>query len=192
MNEGVRMFFVLTGVTAICALLLGGAHELTRAPIETQKLRYVKGPAIRTALGPVDNDPLAARFTVNSERGPVTLFPGKKQDSVIAVALETSAHGYGGEINVITAFDLQSGDCRSVAVSHSSETPGIGSRVMQPQFTNQFRRLNPQQCAALRADGGTIDAVSGATVSSRALCSAVAKAQALFTSIRPTLAKGSL
>ena len=191
MNEGVRMFFVLTGVTAICALLLGGAHELTRAPIEMQKIRHVKGPAIRAALGPVDNDPLAARLTVNFEKGPLTLFPGKKRDSVVSVAIETSAQGYGGEINVITAFDLQSGVCRAVAVSHSSETPGIGSRATQPQFTDQFRRLGPDQCAALRADGGTIDAVSGATVSSRALCSAVARAQALFTSVKSTLAKGS-
>ncbi|MBN1576835.1 MAG: RnfABCDGE type electron transport complex subunit G [Chitinispirillaceae bacterium] len=190
MNDAVKMFSVLAGVTTTCGLLLAGAHDLTRERIFSQELRYTKGPAIRAVLTDATNDPLVDRKAVAVSGKEVTLFFGKKGGSVTGMALETAAQGYGGPLHVITGFDPESGKCKAIAVALSRETPGIGSRITGNAFTESFAGLDTATFAALRKDGGTIDAVSGATISSRAVCSAVAAAQKLFKEIRPSLSGG--
>jgi electron transport complex protein RnfG len=59
-------------------------------------------------------------------------------------------------------------------VTTHSETPGLGSRAKtEPGFSEQFKGLPIKEPFKVKADGGQIDAVSGATVSSRGVCSAV-------------------
>lgn len=181
------MFAVMVGVAAACGMLLAGAHDLTRERITAQHIRYVKGPAIRTVLAGVENDPLLDRRNVASSGGETTIFLGKTGGKLTGVALETVGKGYGGPVGVITAFDPVSGNCKAIAVSFAAETPGIGSRVADTAFTRLFTGLELSKPAALRVKGGSIDGISGATVSSRAVCDAVADAQKRFTSIRPAL-----
>ncbi|MBN1307012.1 MAG: FMN-binding protein [Chitinispirillaceae bacterium] len=189
MNDAVKMFIVLAGVTTTCGLLLAGAHDLTRERIVTQQLRYIKGPAIRTVLSDATNDPLLDRRVVAVSGKEVTLFFGKKGGRVTSIALETAAQGYAGPVHIISGFDPESGTCTAIAVALSQETPGIGSRITGDAFTGSFTGLDPATAAALRKDGGTIDGVGGATVSSRAVCSAVAAAQKLFKEIRPSISE---
>jgi electron transport complex protein RnfG len=184
MNDAAKMFLVLAGATATCGLLLAGVHDLTAERIEMQRLKYVKGPAIRAVLADADNDPLADRKVISVSGKEITLFQGKKEGAVSCVALETAAQGYGGPVDIITGFDPESGICKAVRIALLRETPGIGSRIAGEPFTKSFTGLDLATCAALRKDGGTIDGVSGATISSRAACSAVAAAQKLFAAIK--------
>jgi Na+-translocating ferredoxin:NAD+ oxidoreductase subunit G len=187
MNESAKMFSVLVGVTAVCGLLLAAAHDITHERIALQQLRYIVGPAIRTVLADATNDPLVDRKVVSVADSAVTLFFEKKDSLVTGVALETVAQGYGGPVHIITGFEPGSGKCKSIAVAGAIETPGVGARIAETSFTGSFAGLELTAGAALRKDGGTIDGISGATISSRAVCSAVAKAQKLFTAVRPSL-----
>ena len=191
MNESVKMFLVLVGVTATCGVLLSAVHEVAGERIELQHIRYVKGPAIRSVLSDVDNDPLVDRKVVTVTGKPVTLFIGKKEETVTGIALETGAQGYGGLVQVITGFAPATGKCTAVAIAGASETPGIGTKVMDTKFTGQFIGLSLEKCAALTAAGGSIDGISGATISSKAVCNAVAEAQELFASVRPLLGENA-
>lgn len=191
MNDALKMFLVLTGTSAVCGLLLAVGNDLTHTRIEIQQLRYVQGPAIQTVLAGSTNDPLVDRKTVSVSGKPVMLFFGKKGDALTGVALETAAMGYRNELRVVSGFDPVSGNCTSVALSVASETPGIGSRVADTSFTHKFAGLPIGTAAALRKDGGTIDAMGGATISSRGFCRAVAEAQKLFGQVKPTLSGGS-
>jgi Na+-translocating ferredoxin:NAD+ oxidoreductase subunit G len=186
MNESAKMFSVLVGVMTVCGLLLAGIHIVTRERIAMQQLRYVKGPAIRTVLADATNDPLVDRQTVKTAGGEVTLFFGKNGNDTTGIALETVAQGYGGPVRIITGFEPKSGKCKSIAVAGSSETPGMGARITESSFTGSFAGLDLARGAALRKDGGTINGISGATISSRAVCGAVASAQKLFASVRPS------
>ena len=184
MNEAAKMFCIVAGVTAGCGLLLSAAHEATRQRIVSQQLRYVKGPAIRAVLGDADNDPLADRKEVSDSAGTVLLFLGKTKGKLTGVAFETSAPGYGGPVRVMTGFDPATGTCKAIAIAGASETPGIGSRIADTAFTRRFRGLSCTTRASLRAGGGTIDGIGGATVSSKAVCGAVGKAQRRFMRLR--------
>ena len=183
MNDALKMFLMLTGMAAICGGLLAGVRQLTSEAIANQELRHVLGPAIRTVLSGADNDPVADKKEVPVDDTVITLFQQKNSNAVTAVALTTQAMGYGGAMSVVTAFDAGTGACKAIAVATASETPGIGSKVFSPGHCRHFSGLLLDNEARLKKDGGSIDAVSGATISSRALCSAVAAAQRLYSRI---------
>ena len=65
------------------------------------------------------------------------------------------------------------------------ETPGLGMRVREPAFSDQFR--NASFPVALSSAGGRIDAVSGATISSNGVIEAVNKANAVYKELRPQI-----
>ncbi|MBN1760362.1 MAG: FMN-binding protein [Chitinispirillaceae bacterium] len=187
MNDAVKMFCIVVGVTTACGTLLSGVHDFTRQRIVVQQLRYVKGPAVRAVLDHAENDPLADRIQITMGDKSVLLFPGTTGGKLTGVAIEASGQGYGGPVSVITGFDPVTGDCSAIAIAGASETPGIGSRINDPVFTRCFKGLACSTQAALRSGGGTIDGISGATISSKAVCSAVNKAQRLFLSLRDNL-----
>ncbi len=94
----------------------------------------------------------------------VGVFDGKPS----TVAFETSGKGYGGDIGVIVAVNLENDQIVGVGVTTHSETPGVGSRAKtDPAFTAQFKGLSMKEPFQVKADGGQIDAVSGATITSR-------------------------
>lgn len=187
MRDALKMFFVLAGVSSMCGLFLAFVHRSTVERITLQQLKYIKGPAINKALSDADNDPLSERKTVMLDGREVTLYLGRSHDTLTGVALETAAQGYGGPVHVITAFDPETGLCKAVAISGSSETPGVGSKIIEPSFTGEFSGIAPDAPAALKDNGGSISGISGATVSSKAVCRAVAEAQKLFGALRSSL-----
>jgi len=183
MNDAVKMFVMLTGVTVVCGALLAGVREMTGAAIVKQQIRYMQGPAIRVVLHEASNDPVADKQEIKIADSVVTIFPQKVNDSITAVAVETRSMGYGGTVSVICGFDTRTGLCTGVAVATASETPGIGTKALEASFTQRFIGLPLDKEAKLKKNGGTIDGVSGATVSSGAVCNAVASAQRCYTKL---------
>jgi Na+-translocating ferredoxin:NAD+ oxidoreductase subunit G len=187
MKDAPRMIALLASITTLCALLLSGMNQATVERIALQKLVYIQGPAIKKVLKGVDNDPLAEREKMAIDGDTITVFPGKKDGSLKVVAYETAGKGYGGEVGVITGFDLATGNCIGIAIAESRETPGIGSRVNAGSFCELFLKITSSAAVALKKDGGSIDGISGATISSRAVCGAVNEACKLFSKVRNTL-----
>lgn len=176
MNDSLRMFCTLTGCAALCGLLLASVNLSTKTTIADQRIRYQSGPAIKKAMRDVTNDPVTDRTEVAmGDAGAITLFLGKKETAIVKIGLETEAKGYSGSVGVVTVFSCSTGTIEALEVARSTETPGIGSKVSGETFLRQFMALDT--AAALRKDGGTIDGISGATISSGAVCKAVAEAQ---------------
>jgi electron transport complex protein RnfG len=62
-------------------------------------------------------------------------------------------------------------------VLEHQETPGLGTKMMEPRFKDQFVGKNPgTDKIKVKKDGGEIDAITAATISSRAFCDAVMRA----------------
>jgi electron transport complex protein RnfG len=85
-----------------------------------------------------------------------------------------AAQGYGGEIKMFVGLDLNK-DITGVKIVSQSETPGLGSQIAEvkygektPWFTSQFKGLSMS-----RLNFDNIQAVTGATVSSRAVLEGV-------------------
>lgn len=79
--------------------------------------------------------------------------------------------GYGGDIEILVGLDNSFG-IKGISILSHTETPGLGSRVTESSFTGQFEGLSINDIA-LRSEGGKIDAITGATISSKAVVSAI-------------------
>lgn len=86
-------------------------------------------------------------------------------------AFMASGSGYSGDIDIMVGLDSGFG-IKSISILSQTETPGLGSRITESSFTDQFKGLSASDIA-LKVDGGKIDAVTGATISSRAVVNAV-------------------
>jgi len=86
-------------------------------------------------------------------------------------AFMASGSGYGGNIDILVGLDSGFG-IKGVSILSQTETPGVGNRITESSFTDQFKGLSASDIA-LKSEGGKIDAITGATISSRAVVNAV-------------------
>ena len=174
MREMIRLFLVVTLFSAFSGGLLAAVRTGTQERIEYQQLKFVKGPTIKTIMKGCSNDPLVDRFKIVDRDKERSFFVGVFGGKPRVVALESSGKGFGGKIGVIVAIRLDNDQIVGIGVTTHSETPGLGSRTKtDPDFSAQFRGLPINNVFKVKADGGQIDAVSGATISSRGVCAAV-------------------
>jgi electron transport complex protein RnfG len=173
MKEIVKMLVVLTLICGFCSAMLSMVRSATRERITEQVLLNVQGPAVARALAGSTNDLIRDRreIVVNNEK--IIVFVGKKGETIWAYAYETSGKGFGGDIGVITGFSMTDGVLTGIGVTTHKETPGLGSRVAEESFTGNFRNRPVSDKFLVKADGGAIDAITGASVSSRGVCAAV-------------------
>ena len=106
-------------------------------------------------------------------------YVAKSEDKEIGYIFVTKAKGYGGEVSVMTAVNID-GTVKSVAIlDASNETPGLGQNVTKESFYSQFTgKIEGVKVLKNGADNekNEIDAVTGATISSRAVTKAVNEA----------------
>ncbi|MDY0273923.1 MAG: FMN-binding protein [Desulfomicrobium sp.] len=187
MMEIIRMIVVLSAITGLSGFALSGIKQVTDPIIEEQILTNVQGPALQKIFVEGNNDPIADRKTLSIVDGQeVIVFPSLKDGKLLAVAMEAGGKGYGGDVNVLVGFDVAKDAILGISITTHKETPGLGSRVEDPSFTKQFRGL-PLDKAALKRDGGDIDAVSGATFSSLGASSAANQAAKWYESIKDSI-----
>ena len=86
-------------------------------------------------------------------------------------AFMASGSGYGGNIDIMVGLDSGFG-IKGVSILSQTETPGVGNKITESSFTDQFKGLSASDIA-LKSEGGKIDAITGATISSRAVVDAV-------------------
>lgn len=86
-------------------------------------------------------------------------------------AFRASGSGYGGNIDIMVGLDSGFG-IKGVSILSQTETPGVGNKITESSFTDQFKGLSASDIA-LKSEGGKIDAITGATISSRAVVDAV-------------------
>ncbi len=187
MGEIIRMIVVLSMICGLSGLTLATLRDATAERIVFQELTFVQGPAIEQVFPAHDNDPVKDRRVFTLDDGAeVTVFPALENGSLKAVAFETKAGGYGGDLGVMVGFDLATDSLSGIGVTTMKETPGVGSRVTLPSFTGQFAGHGVDNIALAKNDGD-IDAVSGATISSTAAVEAVGKAAAIYQLLKPEL-----
>lgn len=191
MREMMSMIIVLTVLTSVSGGLLAAIKSGTELRIEEQVLKFAKAPAIAQIFTDVTNDPLAERFNVSAEGIELQVFPGELSDGSKAVAFETKGKGgYGGDVGLMVGINMDSDQIIAVRVTTHSETPGLGSRAKDdPAFVSQYDGKSLDDGFGLKADNGSIDAMSGATITSRAVSLAAIEAQRLYKKLKPEIQK---
>jgi Na+-translocating ferredoxin:NAD+ oxidoreductase subunit G len=184
MREIISMIVVLSLITAISGFALSSLKISTASLIEEQVLTYVQAPALKSIFPESSNDPIADRQTFELDGRQITVFPIKKDGRLTAVALEAFGPGYGGDIGVMVGFDVQKDVLEGIGITTLKETPGLGTRIVEEKYTRRFQGQDPAT-VRLTSQGGNVDAVSGATVSSAGTITAVQRANAIYTQMKP-------
>lgn len=173
MAELLRLSLALALVASICGGLLafvGSATQNARDDAAGKRLR----DAARSVL------PHRPDATLKEE-GEFFLLEDRDGGLLAAAVEGSSQNGYGGEIRILAAFTA-SGDAAGFAVLEAKETPGLGAKISEDGFRNSFRgKTSPWR---VKKDGGQIDAITSATISSRAVCEAMEDAFRKFSAAK--------
>jgi Na+-translocating ferredoxin:NAD+ oxidoreductase subunit G len=86
------------------------------------------------------------------------------EGGTLAYAFLATDMGYGGEIRALVILNDQD-TVHSIYIVKHTETPGLGGRIETPEFTDQFEGISIEDIR-LTTDGGAIDGITGATISS--------------------------
>jgi electron transport complex protein RnfG len=150
----------------------------TKEPIE-ETARQKELQAIRQVLPEFDSIPASG---VKNNEG-VIVYPVVKENKLSGFAVKTyTEKGFSGHIELMAGF-LTDGSIYNIEVLQQKETPGLGTKMNDPKFKNQFAGKKPQSFKLkVKKDGGEVDAITSATVSSRAFCDAVQRAYDVLNS----------
>ena len=170
------MVLSLFGVCAVASGLLGYMNMVTEGPIAESKAK-AKLEAIAKVVPGFNNNPGEEMYTVPSDLGDLECFPAKKDGQLIGTAISTkTAKGFSGTFSVMVGL-APDGTVINTSVLEHRETPGLGTKMTEPKFKDQFPGKNPGSGKLkVKKDGGEIDAITAATISSRAFCDAIVRA----------------
>lgn len=189
MREIIKMVVVLTILSCFSGGLLAYINTATEERIESQVLEFVKGPAVRSIFADASNDPIADRIQIKDGEIEHTFFIGVIDGEPRGVAFETFGKGgYGGDVGLMVGIDLKDDKLIGAGVTTHAETPGMGAKAKtDPSFVAQFQGLAVKDPIKVTNDGGTINVISGATMTSRAVSSAATEATQIFQQLKPQI-----
>lgn len=178
-----NMLIALLVITAVSGGLLGLVYGMTKDAIAEvdQKKNEAAIQAVLPLNGEITYQADTLRYT--DESGRETLFPCNlaydANHNFQGVAVKTSEGGFGGKIEMMVGF-LADGTIKGTSVLSHAETPGLGAN-MTGKFKDQFVDKNPASYKlTVTKDGGDVDAITAATITSRAFSKAVDKAYKAF------------
>ena len=191
MRELIKMVVVLTIISLASGGLLAALRDGTQERIDNQVLEYVKGPAVRQVFEGASNDPISARFQVRDGDTVRNFFVGVFDGEAKGLAMEASSgKGYKGDVGLIVAVDTKADKLMGIGVTTHNETPGLGAKAKtDPKFAAQFKGVGAGGPVKVTQDGGSINAISGATITSRAVCDAVTDALGVYEKLKPQIAE---
>jgi|P827metagenome_2_1110787.scaffolds.fasta_scaffold00356_11 electron transport complex protein RnfG len=128
--------------------------------------------AVLAYVNSITKDPIAATAEKAREAAKAAVLCGEEGYAVEG----RSGEGYGGDIVLMVGFKKDKKTVISYKVLQASETPGLGMKLKTPEFAGQFSGKDGS-ALKVKKDGGDIEAITSATITSRAVCKAIADAQ---------------
>ena len=150
---------VLTAVVAISVTALTYTDRLTRGEIEAQK-------EAETVSMLTEMFPEMSQYEFADDI--YTIF---SDGDIIGYTFVATGKGYGGDIDILVGLEDED-TIKGITIISNKETPGLGTRITEPSFTEEFSGIGIDE-VALSEDGGELDAITGSTVSSVAVIDAV-------------------
>lgn len=183
-----NMLLSLTGICLIAGAILAGVNAFTAGPIAVAKAAALE-EAIKAVAPEFDNKPTEeAYMAVTADGDSLKIYPAKKGGDTVGGAVESNtSKGFGGVVKVIVGFDLQ-GTILNYSVLEHAETPGLGAKMhewfrMEKGQQSILGRTIPDGGLKVSKDGGDVDAITAATISSRAFLDAVNRAYSAFAGV---------
>jgi electron transport complex protein RnfG len=177
-----NMTIALFVITAVAGLVLAAVYSVTKEPILASQKAKINN-AIKMVIPEFES---IKDTTVLPETGKDSirihsLFKGTESTGY---AVETyTDNGFSGRFTLMVGFSPD-GSISNIEVLEHKETPGLGTKMALPAFKDQFKGLKladlPAEQLKVKKDGGTVDAITAATISSRGFCDAVNRAYSTY------------
>lgn len=174
-----NMVLMLFVIALVCSAAVVGVYNVTKEPIQKAQEQKVVD-ALKKVLPEFDNSP------VREERGSCFVYEATLGEEIVGYAIETtSANGFNGNITLMVGL-LVDGTIYNIEVLSQAETPGLGANMTgeeNPLLLSFKGRKPAEMTMTVKKDGGDVDALTAATISSRAYAEAVAFAYGVFAEI---------
>ena len=188
MGEMIKMVVVLTLLSVISGGGLKWYEGFTKQKIEDTEMRLVKGPAVLQIMEGAENNPVEQRFKIKDGDTEQTFFVGKFSGKLNTVALETQVNGFADKVGLMVAINTDDNTLKGIGVTTHKETPGLGGNAKaDPSFAAQFKGKSIDKEIKVTNDGGEINAISGATITSRAVCKGTMQAIKEYDKLKPQI-----
>lgn len=169
MNQLLKFGIILGTICLAATLVLAVTYEVTRPKIEEQ-MKIEEQEALKAILPEADN------FAAKTANG-IDYFEALKGSDVTGYCVKVTGAGYAGYMRMIVGIDTN-GIIKGIRILEHQETPGLGAKInetspgeKEPYFLRQFKGKQARTIAVEK----DIDAITGATISSRAVTDAINK-----------------
>ena len=175
MKKILALVVSLTVISAVCAGVLAYIDGITRAPIAATKEKNTLRAAEEVMPQGVA-EVKAEAWTDEAKKTP-TVFVGRDSSGKVVgyAATGLDPNGYGGDIELMVGFESDRKTVVCYRKLAAAETPGLGMKLTTPEFSGQFRGKDGTSLK-VRKDGGDVEAITAATITSRSVCGAIASA----------------
>lgn len=177
MKMTIKNALLLTMITLIAGILLGGVYKITKEPIAVQKEKEAQ-EACKAVFADADSFDMNYEMEVDESLKAVEqVIPALDADGkTIGYVLNvTSNEGYGGDISFMIGIQSD-GTVNGISILSISETAGLGMRATEPEFYEQFSGKQVDQFVYTKSGAqadNEIDALSGATITTNAITNGV-------------------
>ncbi len=169
---GLKLLIICAAVAAV----VSGVYLLTNAKYE-ENIKLQKEKAIREIFDPAGSL-TAMRVRELDFDGEETVYAVYDGDTLVGYCVETLSSGFGGDVSLMVGF-YTDGSIKGVSIVSMSETPGLGSKVGESNYLASYVGKNGPLVL-----GENVDAISGATISSRAVLEGVNRAVEILESVK--------
>ncbi|MCR4422017.1 MAG: RnfABCDGE type electron transport complex subunit G [Spirochaetales bacterium] len=188
MNISTKMIVALTIVSIIAGFALAFAYEYFKVKIADNAVK-----ALNESIGAVIPGAISKELIPSDQMTIYKVYDKELNDpakQLLGYAIVTYASGYQGSIKILVSVTPDFSKIITFRVLEHSETPGLGGNIVNPDFINQYEGLScDKQIIVIKGpskkENNEISAISGATISSRAVTKALnesfQKAKAIVT-----------
>lgn len=171
---GILMLVVVLGlITFVCALLLGVVNGVTKDKIEQNGIE-TRNAAMSEIIPDAEfsDVEVPADYASPADKNqPVVsgVYKATLDGADAGYCVEVNPKGFGGALKMIVGINAD-GTVAGIKVTEASETPGLGAKAQSDKnWIAQFAGQPADGSLAVTKDGGTINAITGATITSRAV-----------------------
>lgn len=167
-NSSLKMIVTLVVIAAVIALAMSYVNSLTAPIIEKNANEKLNGSLAEVLA--------ADEYQILDKSETVTVYEAIKEGKRTGICVVNSAKGYGGDIKVMSGI-LNDGTVSKIEILEMSETPGLGANAKNEGFKAQYEKKSGVIGVSKTSKSDTeIQAISGATITSKAVTEAVNQA----------------
>lgn len=163
MNQYAKMIVVLMIISMASGAVLAFSYEATNPKIQEQARQKLEQSVLTVIPGATKMEEV--------QKEDMTIYIGlDEQGNKKGISFTAIGSGFNGSIEIMVGYNPVEGELLGVQILSMSETPGLGARIKEEAFTDQFKGKPVQDKFAPKED---VQAVSGATISSTAVANAI-------------------